>query len=139
MITQGPLWERALEASIAGGIVAVALSFFNNKRARKQIEDSFYAQVGEEISRNEYKTGLLTKATAESKGNGELVKSLYIKYRFEQLMGEYQSEQNMFCKKFWVKKFDTLPVGTKVTIGLLIGASIVLVPIWILMNVRWPG
>jgi rubrerythrin len=57
-----------------------------------KIRDSFYKQVGEEIVRKQYSNACMAKAMHQARGDEKLAKSLYIKYRINELFDQYQSE-----------------------------------------------
>lgn len=55
------------------------------------IQDEVYRVIGEEIARKEFYPGPMARAVAEARGSNELVQSLYIKFRFEQLVREIRA------------------------------------------------
>ena len=58
----------------------------------KELEDQFYEQVAREITANNYQPAPMARAVEKSAGNSDLAKSLYIKFRIEQLVREYDQE-----------------------------------------------
>lgn len=50
-----------------------------------KLRDQIYQSIAEELSRNEYEAGVMARAVAESDGNKEKARSLYIKFRYEQI------------------------------------------------------
>ncbi len=56
--------------------------------AHRLIDEQLYAQVATELSTDDIKIGLWTKATAEANGNESRIKSLYIKYRVQAIKDE---------------------------------------------------
>ena len=54
--------------------------------------DAVYKQVGEEIARKEFSPGAMARAVAESMGDKSLVESLYVEFRFEELVRELERE-----------------------------------------------
>ncbi len=51
----------------------------------RDVQNEVYRLVADELSRNEISPGVMARAVADSRGNTELTRSLYIKYRFEEL------------------------------------------------------
>ena len=49
------------------------------------VQDEIYRAVGEEVVRKEYHPGPMARAVAESAGNRDVVQSLYIRFRCEEL------------------------------------------------------
>ena len=56
-------------------------------------EESAYEQVASEMSANNLRPGLMAKAYAESAGNTNVAKSLYIKYRAKQIIEKDIADQ----------------------------------------------
>ena len=56
-------------------------------------DEEAYAQVAAELTERNLKPGLWAKALAESVGNENVAKSLYLKFRAEQLLADYQTEK----------------------------------------------
>ncbi|MCC6356192.1 MAG: hypothetical protein IT577_20085 [Verrucomicrobiae bacterium] len=54
------------------------------------LTDAIYRQVGEEIAQKVYHPGTLAKAIAEAAGNRSLVESLYVRFRFDELVRSHQ-------------------------------------------------
>ena len=53
-------------------------------------DEDAYSQVAAELAANDLKVGLMTKAIADSVGNENVAKSLYIKFRAQQLLAEHK-------------------------------------------------
>jgi len=51
-------------------------------------EEEAYAQVASELANRDLRAGLWTKAMADSLGNENVAKSLYLKFRAEQILAE---------------------------------------------------
>jgi hypothetical protein len=64
-----------------------------------RIEDELFAIIGEEVAQMQLRPGPMARAVAESNGNRDLVESLYIKFRFEELYRErgLDSEACPYC------------------------------------------
>lgn len=58
----------------------------------KELEDQFYEQVAREIAVSNYQPAPMARAVEKSAGNPDLAKSLYVKFRIEQLIREYDQE-----------------------------------------------
>jgi hypothetical protein len=58
----------------------------------KELEDQFYEQVAREIAASNYQPAPMARAVEKSAGNPDLAKSLYVKFRLEQLIREYDQE-----------------------------------------------
>jgi hypothetical protein len=58
----------------------------------KELEDQFYEQVAHEIAANNYQPAPMARAVEKSAGNPDLAKSLYVKFRVEQLTREFKQE-----------------------------------------------
>lgn len=58
----------------------------------KELEDQFYEQVAREIAASNYQPAPMARAVEKSAGNPDLAKSLYVKFRLEQLVREYDQE-----------------------------------------------
>jgi hypothetical protein len=58
-------------------------------------EDEAYAHVAAEVSRRDLRSGLWTKALAESLGNENLAKSLYLKFRAQQLINDHRRAEKL--------------------------------------------
>jgi len=56
-------------------------------------EERAYEQVASEMSANNLRPGLMAKAYAESAGNTNVAKSLYIKYRAKQIIEKDIADQ----------------------------------------------
>ena len=54
-------------------------------------EEEAYAQVAAELTERDLKPGLWAKALAESVGNESVAKSLYLKFRAEQVLSECEA------------------------------------------------
>ena len=61
-------------------------------------EEDAYSQVAAEVAAGDRKLGLWTKSLAESMGNENVAKSLYIKFRAEQLLTEFRAKQHAETK-----------------------------------------
>ena len=61
-------------------------------KTNEHLQDKLWTQVGEEVARKEYSPGPMAKAVAESNGNRDLVQSLYIKFRREELLRQMERE-----------------------------------------------
>lgn len=57
-----------------------------------ELEDQLYAQVAKEISTGNYLPAPMARAVEQSAGNADLAKSLYVKFRIEQLKREVEQE-----------------------------------------------
>jgi len=64
--------------------IDIASSFLLNHEAEKLI----YDQIAAEMSARDLQPSLMTKAYAEADGNEEKARSLYIKYRFNEIRAE---------------------------------------------------
>lgn len=58
----------------------------------RELEDQLYGQVAKEVAENNYFPAPMARATEKSGGNADLAKSLYIKFRVEQLAREVKQE-----------------------------------------------
>ena len=58
----------------------------------KELEDQFYEQVAREIAVSNYQPAPMARAVEKSAGSPDLAKSLYVKFRIEQLVREYDQE-----------------------------------------------
>ena len=56
------------------------------------IQDTVYRIVGEEVARKEFHPGPMARAIADASGHAELVQSLYIKYRYEELVRQIERD-----------------------------------------------
>lgn len=56
------------------------------------LKDEIYRVVGEEIARNEYHPGPMARAVAEAQGNRDLVESLYIRFRHEEVARQFEHD-----------------------------------------------
>ncbi len=54
-------------------------------KTNPHLQDEIYRIVGEEVARKEYHPGPMARAVAEARGNRDMVQSLYIKFRYEEL------------------------------------------------------
>jgi hypothetical protein len=62
-------------------------------------EEQAYCQVAAEVSRGDLKAGLWAKALAESVGNENVAKSLYLKFRAQQLLSEQRTVEKRKAKQ----------------------------------------
>jgi len=60
----------------------------SEKSAKRLIEEQIYAQVVDELSQGQKRSGLWGKALADSNGEEAKAKSLYIKYRVQSIVDE---------------------------------------------------
>ncbi len=58
----------------------------------KELEDQFYEQIAREIAASNYQPAPMARAVEKSAGNPDLAKSLYVKFRVEQLAREFKQE-----------------------------------------------
>lgn len=58
----------------------------------KELEDQFYEQVAREIKECNYQPASMARAVEKSAGNPDLAKSLYVKFRVEQLAHDFKQE-----------------------------------------------
>jgi hypothetical protein len=58
----------------------------------KQLEDQIYAEVAREIADNFYHPASMARAVEKSNGDSDRAKSLYIRFRFDQLAHEHKVE-----------------------------------------------
>jgi hypothetical protein len=58
----------------------------------RELEDQLYARVAQEVSEGTFCPAPMARAREKSSGNFELAKSLYIKFRVEQLAREVKQE-----------------------------------------------
>lgn len=63
-------------------------SLKNNAAKSRLTEEMIYEQVSEELKNDIRREGLWTKAVAESNGNDDIAKSIYIKLRFQSIVDE---------------------------------------------------
>lgn len=63
-------------------------SLKNNAAKSRLTEEMIYEQVSEELKNGIRREGLWTKAVAESNGNDDVAKSIYIKLRFQSIVDE---------------------------------------------------
>jgi hypothetical protein len=62
-------------------------------------EEKAYEQVAEEVARRDLKPGLWTKALAESVGNENIARSLYLKFRAQQLLSDHRLAEKHKAKQ----------------------------------------
>jgi len=55
------------------------------------VQDEVYRVIGEEVSRKEFFPGPMARAVADARGNNDLIQSLYIQFRYEQLVREIRN------------------------------------------------
>lgn len=60
--------------------------------AQRLIDEKLYELVAAEMSNDDIKIGLWTKATADAEGNENKIKALYIKYRVQAMQDEAKIE-----------------------------------------------
>lgn len=58
----------------------------------RDLEDEVYRIVGEEVVRKEYHPGPMAKAVAEGRGNRDMVQSLYVRFRCQDLIRSLERE-----------------------------------------------
>ena len=58
----------------------------------KKLEDQFYEQIAREIAASNYQPAPMARAVEKSAGNPDLAKSLYVKFRVEQLARDFKQE-----------------------------------------------
>lgn len=58
----------------------------------RELEDQLYARVAQEVSEGTFYPAPMARAREKSSGNFELAKSLYIKFRVEQLARDVKQE-----------------------------------------------
>jgi hypothetical protein len=58
----------------------------------QELEDLFYEQVAREIAEKNYQPASMARAVEKSAGNPDLAKSLYVKFRVEQLARDFKQE-----------------------------------------------
>lgn len=60
---------------------------------RESLVDLAYKVAGVEMARKEYQPGPMAKAVAKGKGNRDLVQSLYVKFRCEEIVLALEAER----------------------------------------------
>jgi len=64
------------------------------------VRHDLYRIVGEEVARHEFHPGPMARAVEEAHGNSDLIQSLYIKYRYEELLLQVEREEAVLpCPK----------------------------------------
>lgn len=61
-------------------------------KENSDLQSDLYRAIGEEIARKEYFPGPIARAVAEALGNKNLVQSLYIKFRYEELSRQMEKD-----------------------------------------------
>src|SRR3977135_4306367 len=59
---------------------------------KQNLQDEVYRIVGEEVLRNEYQPGPMARAVDEGSGNRDLIQSLYVRFRREEIVKTMERE-----------------------------------------------
>jgi hypothetical protein len=70
----------------------VPIAALRNNVMNQELEDQLYARVAQEIATKEYQPAPMARAMERAAGNADIARSLYIKFRVEQLAREVEQE-----------------------------------------------
>ncbi len=66
---------------------------------KTELQDLVYRMVGEEVAAKDFHPGPMARAVQDAQGRNEMIQSLYIKFRYEELLRQIEREREIETPK----------------------------------------